>query len=100
MVKAKDFKRKTHNEYTFMSEAAKKVGILNKLDKEITHDVKKITKEAIAIEKNNILPISMINIWNTRLLISKKKELVGDEDYEGTHKMLKLPYSILLPVTA
>ena len=50
--KSKDFKRKiTHKEYTFMSEAAKKVGIINKLNKEITHDVKKITKEAIAIEK-------------------------------------------------
>ncbi len=27
----------THNEYTFMSEAAKKVGIINKVKKEITH---------------------------------------------------------------
>ena len=48
MVKAKDFKRKiTHNEYTFMNEGAKKVGIINKLDKEITHNEIKKTKESL-----------------------------------------------------
>ena len=44
--KSKDFKRKiTHKEYTFMSEEAKNMGIINEIKKEITHsDILNLTK--------------------------------------------------------
>ena len=39
MVKDKSYKREiTHEQYTFKSEAAKEIGIVNKLNKEITHN--------------------------------------------------------------
>ena len=46
MVKEKNYKREiTHTKYTYMSKAAENVGILNKLNKEIT-DNKWITKKS------------------------------------------------------
>jgi len=45
---SKDYKREvTHTEYTFMNDAAKEVGIINKLDKEITENQWKTSKKEI-----------------------------------------------------
>ena len=48
MVKDQDYKRKvTHTEYTFMNEGAEQVGIVNKLNKEITDNLWKTNKEEL-----------------------------------------------------
>ncbi len=54
MVKEKDYKRKvTHSEYIFMNEGAEQVGIVNKLEKEISHHKKAVIKKEVVIAQKH-----------------------------------------------